>query len=305
MPFFCLLGAALLIPVPFTAHAGIYGMPMPDAPCPKNSREVADNTVCKPNKATSVIGARSIWSGRESRSQYMYTNFDVYVPVSDVWSVVAHLCDASSGATCTLSNTIATVHSNKSARLTADKTVNAQNPDFGGGAGPTIPKAITICYTFMSSDGHEWASDADRTCQDARMLPEDPQICGINSGNNLDVSLGTLESNKIPTVPDASGSVKKSISIQCQGNASLKAKVSFKFTSISVSGNTVVASSNPGLGVALFYQDRLVKPDTAFDLSVPSGGSTITLGFQGIKDTTQSLTGGDFSADAVMIITQQ
>ena len=305
VPLLCALIGFFLMSTPFSAHAGIYGMPMPDAPCPNGSVDVASNGVCKPNKPGSIIGARSIWSGKESTSQYMYSGFDVYVPVDGLWSVVAHICDANSGASCTLSNSIATVRSSKSVKLVSNKTVNAQNPDFGGGAGPTMPNAIRICYTFVTPDGHEWAASADRTCQDARMLPEEPQICAINSGNNLDVSLGTLESDKISTVPNSSDAVKKSISIQCQGNASLNGKITFKFTPITISGNSVILSTNPGIGVALFYQDKLVKPDTAFDLTVPNGGANINLGFQGIKDDTKSLTGGDFSADAVMIITQQ
>ena len=300
---FCLSGI-LLAASSFSAHAYLKGIPLPDE-CPEGSVDVNANSGCRPLKPSSIIGAGSVWTNRLWGGSAL-SGFEQYVPFSGQWFMNTYFCDASRTSVCSVGQAEGSVRSVHGVTLTTDKVVVRQNADFGGGAGNTIHHAIRLCYTLEDSYGQEWSSsDYELTCQDAQPLLPNPPICTINGTSPLNVDMGTLESGKIATVADVSQAQKKTIDIKCNGKGALNGDISFKFTAVSVSGNNVIRTSDPALGVALFYENQLAEASKNYSITVPQGGSKITLGFQAIKDNSKTLTGGEFTADAVMILTEK
>lgn len=142
-------------------------------------------------------------------------------------------------------------------------------------------------------------------------LPPTPPIpetsCTINDGNALSVSLGTLNRDEIPTVPDSGSAISKTISVTCTGGT-VTANMALNYTPISIGSSQAVKSSTNGVGAAIFYSDKALSPSDVTPLNFLEGSNTLTLGFQAVRDSTVALKDiptGAFTANAVLVMTQQ
>ncbi|EGT5711720.1 fimbrial protein [Cronobacter dublinensis subsp. dublinensis] len=131
--------------------------------------------------------------------------------------------------------------------------------------------------------------------------------CTINNNNALSVSLGTLNRDEIPTVPDSGSAISKTISVVCTGGA-LTANMQLNYTPVSIGSGQAVKSSANGVGAAIFYNNKLLAPTDVTAVNFLEGSNTLTLGFQAVRDATVALKDiptGAFTASAVLVMTQQ
>lgn len=244
----------------------------------------------------------------------MTTGFTTsYVPISGEYKMRTHWCFSSKGSDntsppCTLSASVQTVDSIKSVYLTPTQSVASQNPNFGGGNGGTLSQEGNMCMTFVSPDGHEYKTTAARTCQDAQALPDVPSVCAINGTNALNVDMGTLERSKIGTSSSSSTyNVNKSVPVNCAGDTKITLATTFEFTSLTIAGSEVIKTSTPGLGIAIYYDNKAVDQSSSFTNTYEPGTTDINLKFVAVRDPTMNLKDiatGNFTATAIMVMTE-
>lgn len=290
------------------SKAVIKGMPLPDS-CPSGSVDVQYyGKVCKPNSKDSYFGGPTTWSGNNDSQATMYSGFDSYVPYSGKWRMVTHFCPGK--AICNLQNAISRYVSSIEVELKGNVGISSQEPNFGGGAGPSQSQDGTVCFTFQDVEGRQWSTSADRTCQDATPLPEEPSTCYINYNNSdLNVSMGDVERSDITSTPmlGAVGNVKKQLIILCNSeNASVTLNTQFKFTPLSVGDNQVIQSSRTGLGIALFYNGKTASTTDIINETFMTGYNKRDIEFQIVRDPNmkpEDIPADAFIANAVMIMT--
>lgn len=170
----------------------------------------------------------------------------------------------------------------------------------------------TICAYIVDSKGIKYILGGYiRPCDPGHDLSPTPPIpdtsCTINNGNALSVSLGTLNRDEIPTVPDSGSAISKTISVNCTGGT-VTANMTLNYTPISIGSSQAVKSSANGVGAAIFYSDKALSPSDVTSLNFLEGSNTLTLGFQAVRDSTVALKDiptGAFTANAVLVMTQQ
>ncbi|MCU7785581.1 fimbrial protein [Lelliottia amnigena] len=172
-------------------------------------------------------------------------------------------------------------------------------------------ESFTLCAYLVSSTGTKYrVGDFAQDCYGAP-LPYTPSVpdtsCTINGGNALSVSLGTLNRDEIPTVPDSGTAISKTISVNCTGGT-VTANMKLNYTPISIGSSQAVKSSTNGVGAAIFYNNKALSPSDVTPLNFLEGSNTLTLGFQAVRDSTVALKDiptGAFTANAVLVMTQQ
>ncbi|WP_317179980.1 fimbrial protein [Lelliottia amnigena] len=180
----------------------------------------------------------------------------------------------------------------------------------GHGQGGT-DDTLDVCVYLVDTKGIMYYV-AGVKCRDGYTpLPPTPPIpetsCTINDGNALSVSLGTLNRDEIPTVPDSGSAISKTISVTCTGGT-VTANMALNYTPISIGSSQAVKSSTNGVGAAIFYSDKALSPSDVTPLNFLEGSNTLTLGFQAVRDSTVALKDiptGAFTANAVLVMTQQ
>ncbi|MNE11402.1 hypothetical protein D3C80_1041580 [compost metagenome] len=178
-------------------------------------------------------------------------------------------------------------------------------------------QTATICAHLIGPDGKKFslsagAGQALNRCYDGYTpLPPTPPTpttsCSINNGNALSVSLGTLNRDEIPTVPDSGSAISKTISVVCTGGT-VTANMQLNYTPISVGSNQAVKTSANGVGAAIFYSNKVLSPSDVTSVNFLEGSNNLTLGFQAVRDSTVALKDiptGAFTASAVLVMTQQ
>lgn len=188
----------------------------------------------------------------------------------------------------------------------------AEQTLYFGGYSDVLNTSSNACYTFVDDQNNDWSSyAADYMCKDAHHLPDTPATCYLNYGDDLDVSLGTLERSTISTKPmlGAVGNVKKDISVLCTRDAGITVSTSFNFTPIIVNGDEVISTTTPNLGVAIFYEGKLIGPSTPpITENYVQGYSYRSFEFQAVRDPNavlKDISTGDFTASAIVVMTEQ
>ncbi len=80
------------------------------------------------------------------------------------------------------------------------------------------------------------------------------------------------------------------------------------YTPITVSGTQVINSSINGLGVAIGYDNKFMKPADIVPLSFVEGANNVSLDFEAVRDPAVAVADiktGPFTASAVLVMTQQ
>ncbi|UIL51495.1 MULTISPECIES: fimbrial protein [Pantoea] len=236
-----------------------------------------------------------------------------YVPYTGTYRSRLHLCAGSWGVACTISKSYTFYDSVASVRLEQNKTIESQQPYFGSFVGAKLQTKSMVCYTLVDDAGNEWSTHQwdGAVCADAHLLPSQPATCYLNYHTDLDVELGMLERSKIATVPASgtSGNIKKTFPVLCTRDAGVTVKTTFQFTSLTVNGNEVVSTSTPNLGVAIFYNGKLVGPaSTPIIETFENGYTDRELEFQAVRNPVveaKNIPTGAFTASAVMVMTEQ
>lgn len=293
----------------------IWGLP-PCAPGGKNVQLSNNSEVCGPisymwesfeflyGAGQKIGNGKGLGFGASQRG--------VYPPFTGVYSMAAHFCATEDSKNrCTLKNSYLTVPSLSKVSLVSNIEVSKQNGSFGGGASAVLTATSSMCWTFVDERGVEWAANAPAYCADAKKLPVVPADCYINYQEDLNVDMGNLERSKIATVPvsGTQGNIKKSFPILCTRDAGMTVLTSFQFTPLTISGNEVVSTNSPNLGIAIFYKGELVGPSsTPITENFETGYTDRELEFQAVRNSNAALSDiptGSFTASAVMVMTAQ
>ena len=201
--------------------------------------------------------------------------------------------------------------------LDGSKTINEQDINLTGGVNDLITMnpntGLWLCPVIVDSNGKrflfpEYQTECDPSIPVLPFTPTVPDTsCTVNGGNALSVSLGTLNRDEIPTVPDSASAISKTISVVCTGGT-VTANMQLNYTPISVGSNQAVKTSANGVGAAIFYSNKVLAPSDVTSVNFLEGSNTVTLGFQAVRDSTVALKDiptGAFTANAVLVMTQQ
>lgn len=251
----------------------------------------------------------------------MRTNTDntgddkAYVPVSGNFELKVYWCSlpenmdtcSKSSGTLLISGGVVRLESSISLRdqliITGNKTIKSPSQ---GGYCITL-EDVNTGYEYKGNMGYG-PDGRGKFCADAHELPVEPPKCTLNGGTDLDVQLRQLERSDIGVKPGTTTPVTKDISIKCDGNIAYTANMKLDFTPITVSNEEVVSTSTTGLGVAVLYNGKAVRPGQIFPLSYQPGIHTLTLGFEAVRDPAIAVTDlktGDFTASAILVFTEQ
>lgn len=237
-----------------------------------------------------------------------------YVPVSGYYSVESVVSFNNGGYPSVQRLRTSTVY------LDASKSIAEQEVSVSGSNGSPMyytagyAASVSLCPLLVDSAGQKYTF-REFYCYDGGNvhppLPPTPPIpdtsCTINNGNALSVSLGTLNRDEIPTVPDSGSAISKTISVNCTGGT-VTANMTLNYTPISIGSSQAVKSSANGVGAAIFYGNKALSPSDVTPLNFLEGSNTLTLGFQAVRDSTVALKdipAGAFTANAVLVMTQQ
>jgi hypothetical protein len=239
------------------------------------------------------------------------------VPEEGDYKMFVVLCKVSNLAQCgPRSGNIGFYVTQNPVHLLPNLPLSQQDTNFGPGWNypvMSIETNMTMCLVLMNKVDNSYYSDSNLPypCVGATPLaPVIPSTCSLNSSQGLTVAFNEIDRSDISTTPasQTSGNVEKTIPVTCTGETAFTVKTKFTFTPITVSNNQVVASSNPNLGVAIIYNGKVVSPTDVFDETYQTGTNNINLEFQVVHDSsvaTKDIATGDFSASAVMVMTQQ
>lgn len=265
------------------------------------------------NDGTNNTGDRGLTI--QVQTSELRAGFDAaYVPYTGNYKMRVRWCplesvSVSARSRCTIAESVGFYDSQTVALNSKDPLVN-QDAHFLLTVGAKIPSKSSICYTFVDDEGVEWSTPAQRTCQDGGQLPEEAADCYLNSNVDMNIDLGILERSEIATTPkyDASGSIKREFPVLCIRDSGVTVETTFQFTPITVSGNEVISTSSANLGVAIFYEGKLVSPSSTPIVETFTNGYTYReLAFQAVRNPDVALkevSTGDFTASAVMVMTE-
>lgn len=169
---------------------------------------------------------------------------------------------------------------------------------------------ISVCVGLRNdTTGVVYAITSGLGCG-ADTSPIPPGQCTVNTeSQDLSVPLGTITRSQIPINPDVNAGTAKNVVINCTGDDPVTASYSITaMTPVTYNDKSLIGTSLPGLGVATSVGEQPVMTNTEYPISLQPGDNTLALKFQAVRDPAvqpNKLPTGDFSADAVMTITQQ
>lgn len=237
-----------------------------------------------------------------------------YVPYTGNWYVRMYMCSgATSKIICTISQSTDSVRTVKSAYISSHSELKVYDAPMGGATG-MFHAGTSVCYTIESEDNPfvAWGITGDKyVCTDAHQLPTTPADCYINYGEDLNVDMGIMERSKISATASQNSMYAKSrdVSILCIRDGSTALKIKFNYTPIDINGNNEVSTGISGLGIAIYYNGKPIRNGEELPVeNFSTGENKRTLSFVPVRDKNVALKNmgtGDFSANAVMVMTEQ
>lgn len=234
-----------------------------------------------------------------------------YPPHAGRYSMRAYLClTTSESEICTIRKSITSLDSVESFDLVPTKTLDDQSPHFGGTATRyTSTDTFKMCFALVDeATKQEYGTPlSPLACPDVEPLPPTPTKCTVDN-HDLNVPLKVVRSN-LPSSATAGQGTVKSVSINCTGGKSVTYTVSLSTAStVPTETGTAIATSTPGLGVAMFFNDKPLTSTTPLSATYGPGTSDIRLEFVAVRDPSvpaSHIATGDFNADAVLVMTEQ
>lgn len=270
---------------------------------------------CLTNADGNSTGIYGVGAGQEfpdnGKGTYPIGKWRQYAPFSGAYKMRLHLCYGIGHSRCTLARSSDYRDSRNSVKLNSRAMIYEQTPDFGGLIGATTSQAAMLCMTLVDTHNVEWSSSDATSCQDAGRLPDTPATCYLNGNADLNVDMGTLERSSIATVPASGGpnNIKKTLPVLCTRDAGTTVLTTIQFTPITVSGSEVVSTSISNLGVAIFYDGKLIGPSSSpLTETFQVGYTDREFEFQAVRTSgvaIKDIPTGAFTASAVMIMTEQ
>lgn len=300
----------------------ISGVPMPGVPCAPGGISVflssMNNRGTASYSCSSLPGGQgypwgsSLWGAGQTMGGFDYF-FQIYgyAPMSGNYSMRLRACPNNVAARCSIARSTQFWDSSRRAYISSGIPFSDNHVDFGGAPAGRLATASNMCVTFVDPNGTEWSGIQGDSifCTDAPQLPNTPSWCSINNyQSDLNVTLGVLERENIATTPLTTQTVKKAIPINCVRDSATTFNMRFEYTPISISGQSLAVSSTNGLGIAIIYKGKVMSPTDSVTLSYASGNHTLDLEFEAVRDPNMKLADiktGDFTANAVMIMTEQ
>ncbi|WP_449545457.1 fimbrial protein [Lelliottia amnigena] len=138
--------------------------------------------------------------------------------------------------------------------------------------------------------------------------PAPPTSCTINNSQTLNVNLGTLERDSLPTDP-ASNSVSTKhvqVPVYCTGGA-VSVNMKIQYAPLTIGGKSIIQSSTDGLGVAISYAGNPLSPSDNRSMNFVVGSNSFDLAFTAVRDPNTKVgdvATGSFTANATLIMTQ-
>ncbi|EOZ7472399.1 fimbrial protein [Enterobacter hormaechei] len=298
----------------FSAHSFVSGQPMGFYPCAPGGENLletyGDNCTVTPRADHDGIwmyGPNQTWQSKRGTSYIGI--WDSYIPHPGKFAMRAHVCEvAKASDECTIMKSIDTIDSHY-VSINPSLSLNDGQVDFMGPTKTAAPKPFPtkICYTLVDEAGQEFKSNDANSCIDGDSLPDHPVQCRLDSVNlnvTVDVKRGKLSSS----ATNGSG-ITKQLQMTCDGTTSSSFELSLSAKKqIEIDNGTVVGTSTKGLGIALYYNDKLLSLGTDLFAEFAPGTTPIKLEFVPVRDPAipvNKISTGDFSADAVLVMTQQ
>lgn len=259
--------------------------------------------------------AQVLWGAGQVFSPNDENNFNskedsTYAPFTGMYRIKMYACPSTVTGYCTIGKSTQSAQTINVVKIGSTLPIGAVRESFGG-YNFTLANSSNACYTLLDEAGMDWRADIEFMCKDAELLPEEPSMCYLNHNTSLDVNMGNLERGEIATIPEHGNphNIKKEIPVLCTRDSGVTVATTFKFDSINVNGNQVVTTSSPNLGVAIFYEGKLMGPSTEPVIeSFESGYVYRELEFQAVRDSNvaiKEIPTGKFTANAVMVMTEQ
>lgn len=232
---------------------------------------------------------------------------ELYVPIGSRWFLYTNLCFNAEQPCTHHSNTVEMPSVNGFA-FRLDRSIGAQNPDFGGPAQHgNYALAMTICYHVGGYSGNP---ETEPWCSDETRLPDHPSIdtCSVNQDNPISVDLGEIDRADLSVTP-GNGVIKHvSIPVYCYneaGSATMPVNLQMSYTASAstLAGGFAVKTSLNGVGVQISYNSIIITPDMTLPLMLPMGNSNLDFTFETLRDTAVAMNDiptGEFTASAVM-----
>lgn len=301
--------------LPCIAHATISGQPMGAAPCADGGENVmadAYKESCTTSRSGDedgvwMYGPGQLWLNKHGNS-YIGQWLE-YVPHSGKYKMRAYICEVAKPTDgCTSANSIDAIDTLYT-YIKATDSISDNHPDFGG---PTktlapLPFPTKMCYALIDEAGQEYKSSEANSCRDAEPLPDHPVKCNLDSAN-LNISVDVQRGQLMPSATQGRG-VTKQLQMTCEADTSASFKISLSANKqIEIENGTAVGTSTNGLGIALYYNDKLLSPGTDLSAEFVSGATPINLEFVPVRDPSipvNKISTGDYSADAVLVMTEQ
>lgn len=195
--------------------------------------------------------------------------------------------------------------------IDASIPLNNQNVNPGTSYSPASngPVSFDACDILRAPDGKVYVLNTYGQCT-GQKLPITPVVntsCTINSGNTLNVSLGSLDRATLPTTPSSGTAKHIKIPVSCTGG-DVTVSMNITYAAITIGSTQAVKTSANGVGTAIIYNNAAVTPTSKATINLRSGSNTVDLGFQAIRNSAvavKDIPTGAFTASATMVMTQQ
>lgn len=326
------LTALVLVLACFCSPAGASGGwfgggPTGTGKCPEGSVGVTtelfasdpDRWLCNMDANSQIIGNIYFGPGIEfganvGTSGNIFAFQKSYVPYKSAWKLKTYFCSAMGPGQCSVGKQIGSLLSIYTVTDFSPQLPIGSHPGSFGGTGKIkFNTGVTLCYVLVdTASGVEWRSNSVMSCPDAtNILPETPRFCYLNSQQELDVNLGTLNRDDITTTPGTTPGITKVVPVICSGDKPVKAKFQMFFdSSMDIGGKSVIQSSSPGLGVAVTLLGIPMGSGSSITLDFVPGvsGNGLVLNFEAVRNPKKPLSDiatGPVTAWAVLVMTQQ
>ncbi|WP_259567513.1 fimbrial protein [Enterobacter sichuanensis] len=240
------------------------------------------------------------------------TLVDGYLPTGD-YRMVWVLCDA---FLCSGIGVLGTSTASSYQHIDSSLPISQQSLDTNFSPTKTISdgRAVSGCLMYQSTSG-EYFSAGALACGggDIPVPPTPPtqETCSINNGNDLSVSLGSVDRALLPTTPGTGVLIHIQIPVTCTSDGTateVAINMQLNYSPLTINGKDTVQSSTSGVGISIIYNNTPLSPTDITPVTFVVGSNSLDLAFEAVRDPSLNvgdISTGAFTASAVLVMTQQ
>lgn len=126
--------------------------------------------------------------------------------------------------------------------------------------------------------------------------------CNINSGSDIQINFGQIPYQKLTSL-GLSSSYRRNVYVpyQCKNPVSMPIKITLSAESASFSQDAIQLS-NENLGVQMYYENKLVKPNDSIHTELKSGVGGNRFEFIVVKKNNSNVNAGQFTGSAILVM---